>query len=72
MSDVSFIDRLVEGGVLSQEGAARIKNESVSGASPESLLSGEGIAEDQIIKAKSETYGVPAYSLGGQKVSFEF
>ena len=71
MSDVSFIDRLVEGGVLSQEGAARIKNESVSGASPESLLSGEGIAEDQIIKAKSETYGVPAYSLGGRKVSFE-
>ena len=72
MADTSFIDRLVEKGLLSQDEAARVKNESVlTGASSESLLAAKGLPEEEILKVKSETYGIPIYFLGGRKVSFE-
>lgn len=72
MADISFLDRLQEYGVLSQNQALRIKNSVASGdADPEALLSDEKISSDLILKAKSETYGVPSYLLGGRKISFD-
>src|SRR3989344_4948942 len=72
MSDTSFIDRLVEKGVFSSDEAARVKNEAASGgASVESQLAAKKIPDEDVLAAKSETYGVPARVLGGKKITFE-
>ncbi|QQG46140.1 MAG: type II/IV secretion system protein [Candidatus Niyogibacteria bacterium] len=72
MVDVSFIDRLAEYGVLSQSDANQIKTDAASGrADAESLLAAKNVPPKEILRAKSETYGVPAYELEGRKVPFD-
>src|SRR3989344_3358092 len=71
MADLSFIDRLAEKGLINPNDVSRVKNEAASGgASAEALLAGVVPAEE-IVNAKSEIYGVPAYELKGRKVNFE-
>ena len=71
MADLSFIDRLAEKGLINLNDASRVKNEVASGgASAEVLLAG-AVPAEEIIKAKSEIYGVPAHELKGRKVDFE-
>ena len=71
MADLSFIDLLAEKGLINLNDASRVKNEVASGgASAEVLLAG-AVPAEEIIKAKSEIYGVPAHELKGRKVDFE-
>lgn len=72
MSDTSFVDRLAEKGILSADDASRVKNEAASsGSAIESLLSARKVPDEEVLAAKSETYGVPKRVLAGQKVPFD-
>jgi type IV pilus assembly protein PilB len=69
---MQLIDILTKKGVLTNEQAQQVKQESESsGKMIEEVLESAGISPDQILNVKAEYLGVPVFSLGGSSIPFE-
>src|SRR3989344_1002299 len=67
-----FFELLIERGLVKREILQNLKKQSEESETPiEELLINQGLAEEDLIKIKSEASGVPAKFLKGEKVLFE-
>ena len=69
---MSFLEKLAEQGVIRSKEIEKIESEArEKNADLEDILIGHGLAEEQILKAKSEYLRVPARTVDPKKISFD-